>query len=71
MSKRNFNRHIQQQIQMASSSTMVKKPKLCNISPAIIPKGKSLSIQSPSVVSEQSEDVADIPLICNVLYTFY
>jgi len=68
MSKRNFNWHIQQQIQMASSTTMILKPKLCNISPAIL-KGKSLSIQSPSVVGEQSEDVADIPLICNISNT--
>jgi len=55
---------------MASSLTVLKKPKLCNISPAI-PKGKSLSIQSPSVVGEQSEDIADIPLICNMSYTHF
>lgn len=68
MSKRNFNRHIQQQIQMASFSTMLPNPKLHNISPTIS-KGKSINMQSPSVISEQSEDIADIPLICNISNT--
>ncbi|KAL5246386.1 hypothetical protein ACI65C_013794 [Semiaphis heraclei] len=68
MSKRNFNRHINQQIQMASSSTMALKPQLCNVSP-VIPKEKSLSIQSSSIIGEQSEDLVDIPLVCNIPYT--
>jgi len=68
MSKRNFNRHINQQIQMASSSTMALKPQLCNVSPAI-PKEKSISIQSPSNIGKQSEDLVDIPLVCNIPHT--
>jgi len=68
MSQRNFNQHIQQQIQMASFSTMLPNPKLHNISP-IISKGKSINIQFLSVVGEQSEEIADIPLICNISNT--
>jgi len=47
---------------------MVLKPKLLNIS-TTISKGKSINIPSPSVVDEQSEDIADIPLICIISNT--
>jgi hypothetical protein len=60
MSKRNFNRHIQKQIQVASSLTTKY-----HISPANSIE-RSSCVDTLLVVSKQSNHVADIPLIYEI-----